>query len=278
MVASNLYTDLTAFKRRFAGDSTLDSVDAAELEAVIEASSRRVDAACRRRFYVKTGTRVRHGNGENAIPIPDLVAETSIKLDEDGDRAFELTLTQGTDYYLERHGYEDPDAIPFTLLRLDEVNGSRSTFLNRLRLVEIIGRWGFTEERETLVSLAAEALDETETAFDIDDGTEVAVGQTIQVDTEDMYISAISTNTLTVTRGVNNTTAATHLDDAPIKRFIWVPEVREATLILAGRLWKRRETGYANVIANPVVGQFETFKRTDPDVAELLAPLVRDLV
>ena len=275
MAPKNLYADLTEFKRRFAEDATLDAVDAAEIEKAIEASSRRADWYCRRRFYVRTGTRVRHGNGQNAIRIPDLVAETTIKLDEDGDRTFELTLVAGTDYYLLRHGFEDEDETPFTLLRLDAVNGQRTIFINRLRLVEIVGRWGFKEDTELLTSLAAEALDVGETAFDVDDGTEFAVGQTIQVDDEDMYIQAISTNTLTVERGVNGTTDATHLDNAPIDRFIWVPAVREATLILAARLWKRRETGYANTVVNPTVGTFETFRRSDPDVTALLDPYVR---
>ncbi len=271
----NLYADLKQFTRRFAENVTLDAVDIAEIEQVMEAASRRVDWFCHRRFYVLTGTRVRHGNGQNALRIPDLVGETTIKLDEDGDRAFELTLTQGTDYYLLRHGFEDEDDTPFTLLRLDPVNGQRSIFARRLRLVEIVGRWGFKEDKETLTSQLAEDLDTTETAVDVDDGTEFAVGQTYQIDDEDNYVQAISTNTLTVERAVNGTTAATHSTNAPIQRFVWIPAVREATLILAARLWKRRETGYANTVVNPTVGTFETFRKSDPDVAALLGPYVR---
>lgn len=243
----NLYTNLTAFKRRFADDATLDAVDAAEIEDVIESASRRVDEYCHRRFFVKTGTRIRHGNGRNAIRIPDLAAlPTSIKLDEDGDRTFEVTLVAGTDYYLLRHGYEDPDALPSTMLLLDSVNGSRSTFQRRLRLVEIVApSWGFTEAAETLTSLLAEPLDATETAIDVDDGTEFAVGQTVKVDDEQMYIQAVSTNTLTCPRGVNGTTAATHLDNAPISRYIYEPNVREAAIILAGRMWQLNQAAAA---------------------------------
>jgi len=58
-----------------------------------------------------------------------------------------------------------------------------------------------------------EALDASETGVDVDDGSVFKVGQTIQVDSEQMYISGKSTNTLTVTRGYNGSTAATHTDN-----------------------------------------------------------------
>jgi parallel beta-helix repeat protein len=66
------------------------------------------------------------------------------------------------------------------------------------------------------VSLAAEALDDAETGFDVDNGAEFTPGQTIRVDSEDMYISSIASNTLIVIRGHNGTTAAAHADDAAI--------------------------------------------------------------
>jgi hypothetical protein len=66
-------------------------------------------------------------------------------------------------------------------------------------------------------SLLAEALDSSETGVDVDDGTEFSVDQVILVGTEQMKISAISTNTLTVTRGFNGSTAATHADNAQVE-------------------------------------------------------------
>ena len=270
----NLYIDVDVFRKHFAGSATLDTDDAAGIERVIEAASRRVDEATRRHFYALTDTIVLHGNGCSEIAIPDLLSATSIKLDEDGDRTFELMLAAVTDYYLLRHGYEDEDAPPATMLRLDGVNGQRLSFLARPRLIQIIGRWGFTEATES-VGTAAEALDAGETGLDVADGTLYSVGQTINIDDEDMYVSAIATNTLTVTRGVNGTTDVAHLTAAPIVRYVYLSQVREAALILAGRMWKRRETSYANVIQNPIVGSYETFKFMDPDVERLLEPLIR---
>ena len=62
----------------------------------------------------------------------------------------------------------------------------------------------------------AEALDTTETGVDVSDGSQVSAGQIIKVDDEEMEVSSISTNTLTVVRGVNHTTAASHSNGADV--------------------------------------------------------------
>ena len=54
------------------------------------------------------------------------------------------------------------------------------------------------------------------TSVVVDDGTDFEVGQNIKVDSEEMTITAISTHTLTVVRGVNGTTAATHSDNVSV--------------------------------------------------------------
>ena len=59
-------------------------------------------------------------------------------------------------------------------------------------------------------SLANEAMDASETGFDVDDGTDFAEGDVLLVDAELMYVSGISSNTLTVTRGYGTSVAATH--------------------------------------------------------------------
>tara|TARA_R110000824_G_scaffold393933_1_gene593399 strand:+ start:17 stop:2527 length:2511 start_codon:yes stop_codon:yes gene_type:complete len=65
-------------------------------------------------------------------------------------------------------------------------------------------------------TLLNEALDNSETAIDVDSGSVFVVGDTIRVDNEQMLITAISTNTLTVTRAYLSTSAVTHLDNAPV--------------------------------------------------------------
>lgn len=56
----------------------------------------------------------------------------------------------------------------------------------------------------------------SETSITVDDGTDFEVNQNIKIDSEEMTITAISSNTLTVVRGVNGTTAATHTDNTSV--------------------------------------------------------------
>jgi len=64
----------------------------------------------------------------------------------------------------------------------------------------------------------AEDLDDSETAVTVTDGTKFAAGQVIQIDSERMYVSSISTNDLTVTRGYQGTTAAIHNTGVTVAR------------------------------------------------------------
>ena len=65
-------------------------------------------------------------------------------------------------------------------------------------------------------SLLAEALDASETGIDVDDGTDFAQGNVIQVKDERMFVTGISSNTLTVTRAYDGTTAVTHDDNTVV--------------------------------------------------------------
>ena len=74
-----------------------------------------------------------------------------------------------------------------------------------------------------------EALDDSETAIDVSDASSgnsasqaIIAGMTIRVDDEEMYVSSVSTNTLTVVRGVNYTTAVAHDNSTAVKSaFTW---------------------------------------------------------
>ncbi len=271
----NLYADIGAFRRRFVNNIPLDEQDATEALHVLEAASRRCDEFTHRQFFSETATRYYDGSGCGELWIDDLLAATSVKLDEDGDRTFEVTLSAAADYYLLRKGHRDESALPSTLLRLDPVNGQRGLFIERPRLVEIAGRWGFTETVERIAPQITLA-DVTTAVATLSEPGDVADGQTLKTSTgEQVFVRhGGGTTSLTVDRGVNGSTAGA-VTNSTLDRYVYVPQVVDATLILAARMWKRRETAYANVIAAPALGTFETFRRTDPDAAELLLPLVR---
>ena len=61
-----------------------------------------------------------------------------------------------------------------------------------------------------IATTLAEDLDATETAIDVTSASNLRNNDVIKINDEQMLISSISSNTLTVVRGHNSTTATTH--------------------------------------------------------------------
>ncbi len=60
------------------------------------------------------------------------------------------------------------------------------------------------------------AIDASQTSIDVADGSSFVSGKHIKIDSEVMLVTGIASNTLTVTRAANFTTAATHADGADV--------------------------------------------------------------
>ncbi len=111
------------------------------------------------------------------------------------------------------HIRDVPDFIP-TIGRQDEPMMSLIKRGGTHDKVEF--EWGqgdFAPSRDQL----AEALDDNETAVDVDNGAYFQKWDLFKVDQEVMLVTAISTNTLTVVRGWGSTAGASHLDNAVIR-------------------------------------------------------------
>lgn len=79
----------------------------------------------------------------------------------------------------------------------------------------------------------------SKTAVAVDDGAMFAIGQTIIIGSEQMLVTNISSNNLTVTRALNSTTAVAHADNGDVYILRWPASVERATLIQAARIWTR---------------------------------------
>ena len=75
--------------------------------------------------------------------------------------------------------------------------------------------------------------------------TDLGPAQTILIDSEQLYITAISGNTLTVQRGVNGTTAATHSGGAAVNNYVYPELVVQAFLDIAKQIFRNRDLGSA---------------------------------
>ncbi len=247
------------------------------LRLVVEGVSRQIDAYCNRHFFELSATRKFDTDGGQELLVPDLVSidASGLKTDDDKDRTFETTWA-ATDY-LEEPPNADPAgghdlSRPLTRITVDVDAGTKSAWPEGRLTVQIAGNWGFWRRLLTATETLNEALDATETGVDVSSRTDVEAGYTVLVGTEQMYVQSYSTNTLTVVRGVNGTTAAAHSTGAAISIYRYPSPVGEAALLQSARLWKRKDS--------PMLGtnHSEDTRRVgglDPDVTALLSPIRR---
>lgn len=75
-----------------------------------------------------------------------------------------------------------------------------------------------TTGRLFMGAFTAEAVDISEVDIDVDDGTKFAVNDVIMIDNEQMFVLAVTSNTLNVTRAVYGSVANTHSTSVAIYR------------------------------------------------------------
>ena len=178
----------------------------------IEDASRAFDADCNgRHFYAHKGTRYFRGDGGRTLLLPsDLISVSSLTVDITGDGSTDYTLVEGTDYWLRpesasQHGapYWQIDLIPWGTQIGEWPKGERS--------IVITGLWGWSYELEsTGLTGTVASTDGTTVTANSTAGTLIYPGDVIAIEDEQLYVSAVSTTSLTVQRGVNGTTAAAH--------------------------------------------------------------------
>lgn len=90
-------------------------------------------------------------------------------------------------------------------------------------------------------ALAAAITTSGATTITVTRGTWFAIGNTITIDSEQMYVSGIASNVLTVTRGYNSTTATTHSLGTAVYIESSMSEVEASPA--AGQFWADYSTG-----------------------------------
>ena len=270
MTLRGTYCDRSTLKTAL-GIASTDTASDAELLRILQDVSRFIDDYCHRHFYVELATRYFTARYSDALEVPDLLAITTLKTDDDGDRTYETTWT-ATDYDL--LAGKDYNRWPKTRIEVTP-NGSYSfpgwssysysyqapgihkTTAGR-KAVEIAGQWGHGDGESGTpyidsTTTTNEALDASETGVDVVSGAALAVGQTILIESEQMYITAISSNTLTVERGVNGTTAATHDTGKTVYIYRYPGNIVETCLLLAAENFRLKDSPLG-IAASPEVG------------------------
>jgi len=230
----NCYATLTVLKRRLGITATTH--DAVLLE-VLEAASRQVDDDfCQRHFYCWEGSRYYNGTDDEELLIEDLLSLSALNVDSDADGSWDDDVWTATDWMLLplnefpklrlRAALEGDYALPAATL----LNG-----------IQMTGVWGYGDGESATpyeaTAVTATVADATGTTLTLSAEGTVQAGHTIRVDSEQMFVSAVTSDAskqATVERGVNGTTAASHSAKA-VSIYQYPVGIREATLQLAIR-------------------------------------------
>jgi len=244
------------------------TADAATLRRVLEGASDRINLYCgagtfgpitdTHEFDIGSGTLrdsvqpilptgrndiVNTGTMASIIRLPGwLISATTVTAYSGTDRASNTVLTAGynADYFLMPY-----NSSPKTIWKLNE--DTADTLDAGQQTLTILGEWGYTNN--TILVTTADAVGSTTgTSVSVTSGTNFGPAQTILIDSEQMYITSISGNTLTVERGVNGTTAATHSGGASAYRYDYPPLVIQACLDIGKIMFRNRDMGSGGTI------------------------------
>lgn len=275
----NAYVDLATIKGT-GGLNIAGTAYDARLRGIAENISREIDRFCNRQFYYYVGTLFFDGDGSIELIVPDLVSIDSIAEDTNFDGTFETTW--GASDYILYPRNADPTgthdkAGPYSRLVVSEKsNGTQDLFINGKDMYRVVGTWGYSKTtRDSLLN--GTLADSTATSLVLSgsaSGT-IEVGMTLLVDDEQVYVTATTGTSATVTRAVNGTTGTAHTNK-DVNIVTYPGPVVEAVFMQVARLWKRRDSGFASQIGVPETGQLTVWQGgLDKDVQMLLWPYRR---
>ena len=294
----HLYANSYDFRAYMSGtDHVTDwDTDEAPIVRVLGSASKRIDTYLGRSFGIRTEThtydigrgalrndQIFRGYGNEVNDFPDywssklsgaavlllgdwLATATTVTAYGQTARTSSTVLTEGigNDFLLEPY-----NRSPKTLMKLEE--DTTDSLYGGQQTLTILGQWGWQTDTASASALNAAISSTTATAVTLTSGSHpVYAGDTIIIDTEQMYVSTKNGVTLTVIRGVNGTTAATHSDAAVVSTWIYPDDVIQAALDIARTYWRSRDAGLTTVIgsgemmmSNPASEEKAILKRLD---------------
>jgi hypothetical protein len=242
----HVYASLSEFKDflREQGSTSLGTNQDATMLGVLESASRRIDEFCGRGSGFGPATAIRKYDGDGGCELSfaaDLATSTPTITCATATGGTGVAVTVETDYYLRSGsgGYSGP---PWR----EMVFHSGSRFGAGYRVTSVSGTWGYPVITRDLAVTTAEALDATEQVVDVSALTGISPGMTLLCESEQLYVSATTDavqDTITVDRGCNGTTAATHDTAKTLQRIIYNAAVVDACNRVALRRWRARDAG-----------------------------------
>ena len=272
----NAYADVTTFKSQEYANITVNT-EQERFRELLEQASRHMDKQTHRRFYCWEGIKYYDGKYGNLL-IDDVLSISLLRLDEDADDTYEATMAV-TDYLL-----YPANKLPYDRLELSNDSDYGGFAAGVRRGVEITGVHGYGDgESATPFYTTGQVVRDNPltagaTTITTIATTTLGAGMTLRIESEQVYITSITNaTTFVVMRGVNGTTAAVHIQDTPMSLYKAPSPIIQATLILAMRAWKRKDSAFQDAVGSPDTGLIVVYKDEDPYVKGVIHDYFRFL-
>ena len=248
----SLYGDPTKLKDdSVLKDPAAGSDDADELFELLLAVSDWVDRYCNRHFYPRVETLLFDGTGGERLLVPDLISVSKIAESDAHGSEFGKAWDAGS-YRLLPHNAAPlrPWGQPYGAILRVSKGGMETARGGSITPGEanfrVAGVWGYRMFAELAGATLAAPVAATASAITVSDGSQFRAGQTVLLggdgdpaSTEQALVTAIDSNELSVSRGLNGSAAADHASGGEVRILRWPASVERAALIQTARIWTR---------------------------------------
>lgn len=274
----NIYGTLSDLRRQL-GLSSSQTADDDQLLDLLGAASRLIEGYTGRRFYPSRQTQPYTYRDPGVLLLRDDLLVLCLLTNGDG-----TTLNSSV---IHLH----PPGLPVkSSIVLDRTQAAFTHTGDPVDAIQVDGIWGYhpnwpnawadsgdsVQDNPLSSSAAALTVSNADAPLTTGYGQRFAVGQLLRIEDEYLHVLAINTttNVLTVTRGVNGTTAASHDQSTLIEVYQPPADIRQVCLRVAVWLYKQRDAGFVQA-AGALRGQMVVPPALPADVEQVLAPVVR---
>lgn len=288
------------YLRREGADPTVDDN---RLIQFINEAVRLIDNYKGRRFDCRLETRYfdypeRRRETIGNYSEPALIGKDYLRLDDDLLAVSTLTNGDGTSIASTAYTLHPKNLYPKHKIEL--VSSSGVTWLtdaegDKRQVISLTGYWGYHDRynseawEDSLDTVQDDPLTSGATTLTVSDADGVALdgslqrfqaGQMLKIESEFLLVSAVSTarNVLTVKRGYNGTTAASHVKTTPV--YIWRPMANIVAACTRLVAWRYRQKDVDVFDKSAILGTGLKIipSNMPPDVVQLLgAPKMMDI-
>ena len=280
---SNSYVNIGTLKNAGTLDIGITKTDYdSQLLRIAESESREIDKFCDRFFYIYEGIHYQDGGANRVVLDWDVQSITSLIIDIDGNNQYPTTSAYTVDI---NSPTTAPDAFCYPLNTYPKTRLEANPFGNYGHLgagfrksIKITGVFGYgndwpSDYKHAATSVLGGDLTSTATTLSVTASTasEFSAGQTLKINSEQVYISAMPTvSSCPIVRAQNGTGAAAATTGTAIYVYDYPQAITQATVIQTIRTWKRRSNAYSGTAGNNITGEFETYGGLDKDVKEII--------